>query len=122
MTVNHPIPAISLDFSYFDNLYSGHEDQYAEMLDLYLQEYSIYKKTITAAIAEGNLDEFRKAKHKIIYSLHLLKLESIKEHLDQISQRMSNLVEAERIMESKMLNEVFEDILGKLVDKKTQTH
>lgn len=115
------LSGITPDFSYFDNLYCGQEDQYIEMLDLYVQEYTNYKKTISQAIASGNIDEFRKAKHKIIYSLHLLKLDSVKDHLDTVGNRIAALGEGERLLESKTLDGAFEEILLKLGAKKDKT-
>lgn len=108
---------IKPDFTYFDNLYQGQEEQYCEMLDLYLQEYSIYKRTISSAVVSGNLGEFRKAKHKIIYSLHLLGLDPIKSHLELVSQSLSELDRSELIEEARVLDEVF-DVVMQLLERK----
>ncbi len=120
MRVTSTLPEISLDFSYFDNLYSGDQGQYTEMLDLYVQEYNIYKTTISEAIATGNETEFRKAKHKIIYSLDLLKLDSVRSHLDEMAEKLPVLQKGELAEESKVLDGVFSIILERLAEKKVR--
>jgi HPt (histidine-containing phosphotransfer) domain-containing protein len=81
----------SLSFSYFDKLYAANLEQYQEMLQLYAHEYSIYLQDIDTALRLGDETAFRRIKHKIIYSLHLLELTPMHNNMEVLADEIAHL-------------------------------
>ncbi len=91
-----PLPEVeglrsTLSFAYFDKLYAQAPEQYHEMLDLYLHEYNLYRQEIGQAFEDRNEATFRRIKHKIIYSLHLLDLTALHHNMEALARQWHTL-------------------------------
>ena len=101
-----------LSFSYFDKLYAHAPEQYIEMLDLYAEEYQIYLQGIDAALEGKDEVAFRRIKHKIIYSLHLLELTSVHNNMEVLASQFGTLDGYQRISARHAYASAFEYILA----------
>ena len=101
----------SLSFSYFDKLYAHATEQYLEMLDLYEHEYKLYLTSIDAALEQRDETSFRRIKHKIIYSLHLLDLTPMHNNMEVLASEIAHLDSYERITARHAYASAFEFIL-----------
>ena len=110
--------AEEVSFAYFDNLYVGQNDQYAEMLDLYCQEYKDYHSGIIEALKNSDIEKFRRIKHKIIYSLHLLSLNQFRNRLEEIAPILSFSAEAQRSAYAQELDNQFSLLLQTISHKR----
>lgn len=80
-------PLQEIDFGYFERLYGDDFEAIIEMLELYLAEYEEYRQLLILHLQGGNELEFRKVKHKIVYSLHLLGLGGLRAYLEAVAPR-----------------------------------
>ena len=107
-----------LSFEYFDELYGGHSDQYIEMLELYCSEYADYKKGLLEALHNCDIERFRKIKHKLIYSLHLLSLNQFRSKLDSVAMDELMANEHKRDELASEFETYFQDTLQQIMVKR----
>jgi len=87
----------SLSFSHFDTLYAQAPDQYLEMIDLYAQEYEVHFTGVDTALEQKDEPAFRRIKHKLIYSLHLLDLTSLYCNMEVMARQFQDMDGYQRI-------------------------
>lgn len=110
----------ALSFDYFDRLYAQSSEQYIEMLDLYAHEYRLYLKGIDEALARNDEPAFRKIKHKIIYSLHLLELSELHHNMEVLASQFAQMDGFERLKARHAYLSAFEFILEAITRQRTQ--
>jgi len=110
----------ALSFDYFDRLYAQSQEQYIEMLDLYAHEYRLYLKGIDEALARNDEPSFRKIKHKIIYSLHLLELSELHHNMEVLASQFAQMDGFERLKARHAYLSAFEFILEAITRQRSQ--
>jgi hypothetical protein len=111
-------PSQTIDFGYFERLYAEDKAAIVEMLELYLTEYEEYRQLLFLHLVEGNELEFRKVKHKIVYSLYLLGLGGLRAYLEAASPRFKLLSSLDRtdmsVLVDAAITEIIEAVRGKI--------
>lgn len=86
---------ISLDFSSIEEVYSGSIEDYKFFLNKIVEEFQKYKFTFDNFLKAGDLENFRKNKHKISATLRMLKAESFLSYLEEVKLRFDELAPRE---------------------------
>ena len=107
-----------VSFAYFDNLYIGQTDQYVEMLDLYCNEYANHRNGLIEAVTNSDIEKFRRIKHKLIYSLHLLSLNQFRDRLEEIAPVLSTTAEDQRHALAHEMSGQFDMLLESILQKR----
>ena len=110
--------ADEVSFTYFDEMYTGQTDQYAEMLDLYCQEYATYRVGLVEALETSDIEKFRRIKHKIIYSMHLLSLNQFRNRLEEIAPLLASSPAGQRCAFRDEIDGQFQHLLNTISHKK----
>jgi hypothetical protein len=88
MNVNENF-SINVNFSGLEEIYSGSPKDLVLILKKIQQEYIKYNELFKEQIQAENMEEFRKARHKISATLLLLKLEGFHEYLTFLKEHFS---------------------------------
>jgi L-ribulose-5-phosphate 3-epimerase UlaE len=111
-----PVPEIKINFEMLDDIYSESVSSYKELLDKIFSEYNLYKADILSAIEKGDLETYRKIKHKISASLGLLQLQDLLVYLELIKDNFPETKNNFLQIESSLQN-CFEEIYSQIRTK-----
>lgn len=89
MNINDYID-VRIDFSDLEEIYSHSPNDLILIIKKIQDEFSKYEVQFGQYIQAENWEEFRKLRHKITATLHLLKLFSFVEYLTYLKERFEN--------------------------------
>ena len=91
------LPPFEVDFSFLESTFHNQPDRLMLLLELMESEFSISRNNILESLAQGEVDRYRDAKHKLLPSLNYLQVVGMKDLLEDIKSHIMERPESFRL-------------------------
>jgi flagellar biosynthesis/type III secretory pathway chaperone len=82
------LPAFEVDFTFLDETFQNQPDRLKKLLELMHKEFNLSRDTIINSLTTQDVTVFREAKHKLMPSLNYLKVDGLRDILEDIKAQL----------------------------------
>ncbi len=112
------LPSFEVDFTFLESTFFNQPDRLKKLLELMHKEFSLSRDAIVTSLSGKDTEVFRETKHKLMPSLNYLKVDGLRDTLEEIKAKLLTDPTAFRIEEYEgMLHHYFDTILSALQHK-----
>lgn len=112
------LPSFEVDFTFLESTFFNQPDRLKKLLELMHKEFSLSREAIVSSLSGQDTDVFRETKHKLMPSLNYLKVDGLRDMLEEIKAKLLTDPTAFQFAEYEvMLHHYFDTILTSLQHK-----